>query len=283
MADERGAPPGRAPEGVPARGWRRRLHEVIFEAEDFAGQAFDLALLAAIVLSILAVLLESVPTIRATHGTALRTVEWIFTGLFTVEYVLRLISVERPLRYARSFYGIVDLLSILPTWLSVVMPGTQSFLVIRALRLLRVFRVLKLARFVGEARYLVLALRASGRKITVFLGTVITIALIAGAAMYLVEGAEHGFTSIPKSMYWAIVTMTTVGYGDIAPGTIVGRFLASMLMILGYGIIAVPTGIVTVEMAAAFRRPVSTEACPSCGAEGHEPEARFCNRCGAAL
>jgi len=237
---------------------------------------------------VLAVMLESVGSIAATYGPTLRSIEWLFTGLFTIEYVLRLLTVRRPLRYAFSFFGIVDLLSIVPTWASLFLPGTQSLLVIRTLRLLRVFRVLKLAQFVQEAGVLMTALRSSGRKIVVFLGAVATIVMIAGAGMYLVEGAEHGFTSIPKSMYWAIVTMTTVGYGDIAPQTIPGRFLASILMIMGYGILAVPTGIVTVEMAGAFRRgggiaAISTQACQACSAEGHDPDAKHCKYCGDRL
>lgn len=266
-----------------ADNWRHRLHEVIFEADTPAGRAFDLALLLAIALSVGAVLLESVASIRLRHGPALRAAEWSFTMLFTIEYVLRLACVRRPLRYARSFFGLVDLLAILPTYLSLVIAGSQSLLVIRALRLLRVFRVLKLAHFVGEARMLRAALRASSRKITVFLGTVLTLVLIVGALMYLIEGEASGFTSIPQAIYWAIVTMTTVGYGDIAPQTLAGKLLASAVMILGYGIIAVPTGIVTVEMAGLRKQRVSTQACRVCAAEGHDADARHCKYCGAAL
>jgi voltage-gated potassium channel len=230
------------------------------------------------------VLLESVAGIRARWGTELRAAEWLFTGLFTVEYGLRLVSVKRPGRYAGSFFGLVDLLAIVPTYLSLLIAGAQTLIVIRALRLLRVFRVLKLAHFLGEAHHLGLALRASVRKIVVFLGTVLTLVLIVGSLMYLIEGAASGFTSIPEAIYWAIVTLTTVGYGDIAPETFLGRLLASVVMILGYAIIAVPTGIVTVEMAAVRRGGrVSTQACPSCAAEGHDPDARFCKRCGAGL
>jgi voltage-gated potassium channel len=230
------------------------------------------------------VLLESVAGIRARWGTELRAAEWLFTGLFTVEYGLRLVSVKRPGRYAGSFFGLVDLLAIVPTYLSLLIAGAQTLIVIRALRLLRVFRVLKLAHFLGEAHHLGLALRASVRKIVVFLGTVLTLVLIVGSLMYLIEGAASGFTSIPEAIYWAIVTLTTVGYGDIAPETVLGRLLASVVMILGYAIIAVPTGIVTVEMAAIRRGGrVSTQACPSCAAEGHDPDARFCKRCGAGL
>jgi voltage-gated potassium channel len=230
------------------------------------------------------VLLESVAGIRARWGTELRAAEWLFTGLFTVEYGLRLVSVKRPGRYAGSFFGLVDLLAIVPTYLSLLIAGAQTLIVIRALRLLRVFRVLKLAHFLGEAHHLGLALRASVRKIVVFLGTVLTLVLIVGSLMYLIEGEASGFTSIPEAIYWAIVTLTTVGYGDIAPETFLGRLLASVVMILGYAINAVPTGIVTVEMAAVRRGGrVSTQACPSCAAEGHDPDARFCKRCGAGL
>lgn len=265
--------------------WRSRVHEVIFEADTPAGKAFDVGLLVAILASVLVVVLESVPTMRAQWGALLRGFEWAFTLLFTVEYGLRLLAVERPWRYARSFFGIVDVLSIVPTYLSVLVPGTHSLLVIRTLRLLRVFRIFKLGRYVGEAETLARALRASRPKIVVFLWAVAVIVVIVGSTMYLIEGAQHGFTSIPVGIYWAVVTLTTVGYGDIAPQTVPGRILATLLMITGYGVIAIPTGIVSVELADAKRRAptVSTQACPSCGAQGHDPEARFCDQCGAAL
>lgn len=266
-----------------AKGLRARLHEVVFEADTAAGRAFDIVVLTLILLSVGAVMLESVASIRAAWGRALYIAEWGFTLLFTVEYVLRLACVRQPLRYAVSFYGIVDLLAIVPTYLSILVPGSHSLLVVRSLRLLRIFRVFKLGQFVGEAAVLRTALRASARKIIVFLGTVLTLVLITGTLMYLVEGPENGFTSIPLAVYWAIVTMTTVGYGDIAPHTVPGQIIASLVMILGYGIIAVPTGIVTVELGGLGRARVSTQACPDCGAEGHAPEARFCNRCGAGL
>jgi len=261
---------------------RSRLHEIIFEADTPAGKAFDVALMVAIVLSVVAVMLESVADISNRYGAILRAFEWGFTILFTVEYGLRLYSVGRPLRYARSFFGLVDLLAIVPTYLSLVFVGAQSLLVIRALRLLRAFRVLKLGQFLVEAHALSTALRSSVRKIVIFMGTVLTLVLIVGALMYLIEGPENGFTSIPQSVYWAIVTMTTVGYGDIAPQTVAGKILASMVMIMGYGIIAVPTGIVTVEMVSAGRK-VSTQACRSCAAEGHDPDAKFCKFCGVKL
>jgi voltage-gated potassium channel len=264
--------------------WRRVAHEVIFEADTRAGRAFDVALFFAIVASVLVVMLESVPSIRLDHAGPLRVAEWTFTLLFTIEYVFRLASVDRPARYAISFFGLVDLLSIAPSYASLLLPGAQALLVIRALRLLRVFRVLKLGHFLDEAHQLRGALRASSRKIIVFLGVVATIVVVMGAVMYVVEGPEHGFTSIPVSIYWAIVTMTTVGYGDIAPQTWIGQTLASALMIAGYGIIAVPTGIVSVELAQVRgQREVSTQVCPSCAAEGHDPDARHCKYCGAAL
>lgn len=262
--------------------WRVRLHEIIFESDTRAGRTFDVALLIAILVSVLAVILESVADIRRDYGPALRALEWGLTVAFTVEYVLRLIAVDRAGRYALSFYGIVDFLAVVPTYLALVAPEAQSLMVIRAIRLLRVFRILKLAHFLGEAQQLMQALRASRRKITVFLGAILTIVAIMGTVMYLVEGDEHGFTSIPTSMYWAVVTMTTVGYGDLAPKTTLGRFLAAMLMILGYAILAVPTGIVSVELARTTHM-VSNQACPACSAEGHDLDATHCKYCGAAL
>lgn len=266
-----------------AAAWRAHLHEVIFEADTLAGKAFDVGLLWCIVLSVLAVLLESVASIRARFELPLRAIEWGFTILFTIEYGLRLISVGRPLRYATSFFGIVDLLAIVPSYLSLLIPGTQSLIVILALCLLRIFRVLKLVRFLDEAQLLSRALRDSRHKITIFLGTVLTLVLIIGTLMHLIEGEAHGFRSIPHGVYWAIVTLTTVGYGDIAPGTVPGRILASFVMILGYSIIAVPTGIVTVALSKASARQVSTQACPQCSAEGHDADARFCKYCGGRL
>jgi len=214
----------------------------------------------------------------------LQTLEWVFTALFTLEYILRLAAVQRPVAYARSFFGIVDLLALLPTWLSILVPGTQALLVVRVLRLLRIFRILKLAQFLTEAQSLTQALRASVRKILVFLLSVAAIIVIVGSLMYVVEGPANGFTSIPIAMYWAVVTLTTVGYGDIAPRTPFGQLLASMVMILGYGIIAVPTGIVTSELArGASAHGVSTQACPRCGTSGHDVDAIYCRRCGAKM
>jgi len=262
--------------------WRANLHEIIFEADTAAGKAFDVALLVLIALSVIAVCLESVESIRELHGTFLRRVEWISTALFTLEYLLRLLTVLRPIRYAVSFFGLVDLLAILPSYISLLVPGTQTLLVIRGLRLLRIVRVFKLARFLGEARILLTAVRSSARKVTLFVGSVLTIVLIMGALMYLIEGPENGFTSIPRAMYWGIVTVTTVGYGDISPKTTLGQFLASALMVIGWGMIAVPSGILSVELLEAGRE-VTTQACPACSAEGHDADARHCKFCGAAL
>jgi voltage-gated potassium channel len=263
--------------------FRERLREVIFGTDTPAGKAFDVGLMVLIIASVVAVVLESVAWIRDDYGRWLRAFEWLVTIAFTLEYVLRLYCVDRPWRYARSFFGVVDLLAILPTYLSFLFPGAQSLLVIRGLRLLRVFRVLKLAHFVGEASQLRVALQASVHKIIVFLGAVLTIVVIVGSAMYLIEGEEHGFANIPLSIYWAIVTMTTVGYGDMAPHTPLGKMLASLIMILGYGIIAVPTGIVSVELAGAARMTVTGRTCPGCGAFGHDADASYCKFCGAEL
>jgi voltage-gated potassium channel len=213
----------------------------------------------------------------------LRAAEWGFTILFTIEYVLRMAAVGRPARFARSFFGIVDLLAIVPTYLSVVFPGAQSLVVIRSLRVLRIFRVLKLGQYLREMEVLGSALRASTRKIAVFLLTLVTLVVIFGSLMYLIEGDENGFTSIPRGMYWAIVTLTTVGYGDISPQTNLGQSIAAVIMVLGYGIIAVPTGIVTAELTLATRKEVSGQSCVECGAEGHEPDAAFCRFCGSEM
>ncbi|MBL0713739.1 MAG: ion transporter [Desulfosarcina sp.] len=263
--------------------WRHKLHEVIFEADTPPGRWFDTLLIICILASVAIVMLDSVVAVNRAYGRWLYLWEWLFTVLFTLEYLLRLICVQRPGRYATSFFGVVDLLAVLPTYLSALIPGGQYFIVIRILRLLRVFRVFKLVQFLGEARLLHTALRASMRKIAVFLLTVLTLVIVFGALMYVIEGADNGFTSIPRSIYWAIVTMTTVGYGDRAPRTALGQILASFIMIIGYGIIAVPTGIVTVELAQTVQRQVSTQACPSCSAEGHDHDAQHCKYCGNRL
>ncbi len=264
-------------------GWRSRLHEVIFEADTKAGRLFDITLLVTILLSILAVSLESVAAIRARHGELLRLAEWSFTALFTLEYLLRLVSVRRPLHYATSFFGLIDLLAILPSYLSLLFPGAQSLLVIRALRLLRVFRILKVARYVGEMQSLMHALRATQAKITIFLLALLTLALIMGAVMYVVEGEAHGFTSIPRGFYWAVVTITTVGYGDISPHTVVGQGFAALAMVLGYSLIIIPTGIYATELVKNAHKRITTQNCPSCAREGHDEDATFCKYCGNSL
>jgi len=262
---------------------RERVREIIFESNTRAGRAFDVALMVCILASVLAVLADSLPQVHRDYGRYLYVVEWAFTIVFTIEYGLRLWSIDRPLRYATSFFGIVDLVGTLPAYLSLLFPGAQFLLVVRILRVLRMFRVLRLFRFVREANTLMSALRASRAKITVFLVTVMSLTVVFGSLMYLIEGPEHGFTSIPASMYWAVVTVTTVGYGDISPGTPLGRIVAVMLMIAGYGIIAVPTGIFSAELVAASRQRQSARICRDCSAEGHTIEARYCWRCGKQL
>ncbi|MHC4421456.1 MAG: ion transporter [Planctomycetota bacterium] len=242
--------------------WRQRLHEIIFEADTPAGKAFDVALLIAILLSVMSVSLETVDTIDARYHVLLESVEWLFTILFTIEYILRLICVRTPRRYVLSFYGIIDLVAVVPTYLTLVIPGAQQFLVIRALRLLRVFRIFKLGRYLTEATALREAIWASRAKVT---------------------GEDAGFDSIPQAMYWAVVTMTTVGYGDIAPLTPLGKALAAIIMVLGYSFIIVPTGIVSAELAVAGMRPVSTQACPDCSLDGHDVNAKHCKFCGTEL
>lgn len=261
---------------------RRWLYETIFESDTGIGRAFDIALLGLIVVSLVAVSIESVPSIRARHGVTLWRIEYALTALFTLEYAARLYAHPRPLVYARSFFGVVDLLSILPTWIGLIVPGAQTFVLVRSVRLLRVFRVLKLTRFVREGDVLRAALRASVPKILVFLIAILCTVTICGATMHVIEGPDSNFTSIPIGIYWAIVTLTTVGYGDVIPTTTAGHFMASMIMVLGYGVIAVPTGIITAELGRATR-PVSGQHCSRCGLEGHDADARHCKRCGASL
>jgi voltage-gated potassium channel len=263
--------------------WRERWYEIIFEADTPAGKLFDVILLAVIVLSVFVVMLESVESIRDVHGQLLLIAEWVITVLFTVEYVMRLICAPRPARYALSFYGIVDLLAILPTFFMVLFPGAQRLTVIRALRLLRAFRIFKLAHMLQEAATLRRAIWASRSKIAVFLTVVVIVVVIFGSAMHLIEGPENGFTSIPQSMYWAIVTMTTVGYGDVAPQTPLGKALAAIVMVLGYCMIIVPTGIVTAELAGIAGKPLTTQVCTECMAEGHDVDAAHCKYCGEHL
>ncbi|MBT9437710.1 MAG: ion transporter [Desulfobacterales bacterium] len=263
--------------------YRETLHEIIFEADTPAGKLFDIILIVSIVLSVIVVMLDSVSTIRNSYGGFLVLSEWFFTFLFTIEYFFRLSCVGRPFKYATSFFGIVDLLAIIPTYLSLFLPGSQFLIVIRILRLLRIFRVFKLVQYLVEIRVLNQALRASLRKIIVFLFTVFALVIIFGSMMYVIEGEQNGFTSIPRSIYWSIVTLTTVGYGDISPKTGFGQALAAVIMIIGYAIIAVPTGIVTTEIARAAGRKVSTQACRVCSAEGHDIDAKYCKDCGAKL
>ncbi|MDP1589811.1 MAG: ion transporter [Prosthecobacter sp.] len=264
--------------------FRLKTHEIIFEADTPLGKLFDVVLIILIGLSVLTVMLDSVKAYNAVFAREFYIAEWIFTILFTIEYILRLSCIQRPLRYARSFFGVVDLLAILPTYLSLIVPGSHYLLVIRLLRVLRVFRVLKIMQYVGEADLLVSALRESRRKITIFLFAVVTIAMIAGSLMYVIEGEASGFTSIPTSVYWAVVTLTTVGYGDISPVSPLGQAVACAIMMMGYGIIAVPTGIVSVELARATeRRHLAVQSCQSCGGEYHVQDARYCMHCGAKV
>ncbi len=263
--------------------WQKKLHEIIFEADTPAGKLFDVVLIISIVLSVITVLLDSVQAVSINYGKILLIFEWFFTILFTIEYVFRLLCVERPTKYATSFFGIVDLLAIIPTYLSIILPGSQFLVVIRVLRILRVFRVFKLVQYLGEANLLMKALKASRRKILVFLFVVLNMVIIFGSLMYVIEGEQNGFTSIPRSIYWAIVTLTTVGYGDISPQTNIGQVLASLIMIMGYAIIAVPTGIVTAELAQTTGQRLSTQACLECSAEGHDHDAMHCKYCGSKL
>ncbi len=269
-------------EEIPDADWRKKIHEVIFEADTTAGKVFDIILIWAIILSVLTVVLESVNSYQAKYGEIFYYLEWFFTILFTVEYIFRLISLRKPLRYVFSFFGIVDFLAIAPTYLSLLIPGVQYLLTIRILRLLRIFRILKLTEYVSEAQLLTKALRASARKIGVFILAVLSLVTVIGSVMYVIEGEANGFKDIPTSVYWAIVTLTTVGYGDISPQTAMGKFFASFVMIMGYGIIAVPTGIVTVEISKAVNA-VSTQHCPNCNAEGHDTDAIYCKYCGVNL
>ena len=272
------------PFGKPEGGLRRRIYTIIFEADTTAGKHFDVFLVAAILLSIAVVVIGSVPLVEARYGPQLNVVEWGFTLLFSGEYLARLACVRRPWRYATSFFGVIDLLSILPTYFSLFVPEAGAFLDIRILRLLRIFRIFKLTLYVAEYVRLGQALRSSGRKILIFLSVVLMAVLILGTVMYVVEGPEHGFTSIPMSMYWATLTMTTVGYGDLTPHTSLGRSFASFMMLQGWGVLAVPTGIVTAEMTSQrMNYKPSTRTCPARLSEGHEPDAKFCKDCAAVL
>jgi len=264
--------------------WRERIHEVVYESVTPAGRAFDIGLLILILASIFVVMLDSMPSFHSAYGRELYIAEWVFTIIFTIEFILRLIAINKPLKYIFSFLGLVDLLSIIPSYLSFFFPGAQSLLVLRALRLLRIFRIFKLSQYLVEMRFLGTAVKASLKKISIFMMIVLMLVVIMGSVMYLVEGGENGFTTIPDSIYWAIVTITTVGYGDISPVTGTGKFIASIIMLMGYAIIAVPTGIVTTEMALAMRkRDEHHEVCPGCGREGHDLNADYCKFCGEKL
>ncbi len=260
------------------------LHEIIYEADTPEGKLFDVLLLILILLSVFVVMLDSITIFHHNYRYLFDIIEWIITVLFSIEYALRIIVVKKPIKYITSFFGIIDLLSILPQYLSFFFVSSGSLAALRALRLLRIFRILKLTRFIGESNFLIRSLKASRAKIGVFLFTVFILSIIFGTIMYLIEGEENGFTSIPESIYWTIVTLTTVGYGDIAPGTTIGRFIASIIMIMGYGIIAVPTGIVSAEMAQKRRRPdTNTQSCPNCAESSHKDNAKFCHSCGNLL
>ena len=260
------------------KSWQKKLHEVIFGYTTWAGKLFDITLLVAILASIGVVMLESVQELYDLYGYELRVIEWVFTILFTLEYAARIASSPKPKKYVFSFMGIVDLLSLIPTYLSLVVSGTHALLVIRSIRLIRIFRILKLTRFMGGAQQLADALWQSRHKIVVFLGSVLCIVVIIGTLMYMVESKESGFTSIPRSIYWAIVTITTVGYGDIAPQTIIGQSVASMLMVIGYAILAVPTGIVTHELILGEKK--GSKSCPKCGQKDLPNASKYCLNCG---
>lgn len=276
-------------------GWRSYLYKYIFESSTPVGKYFDITLIVAIVLSVIVVMLDSVHSISSIHHQKLYMAEIIFTILFTIEYFLRMICVKSKVRYATSFFGIIDLLAIVPTYLSLFFPGSQYLLIIRVFRLLRIFRVLKLVQYISEGDLLIQALKDSSKKITLFMFTVVNLVIILGSMMYVIEGEQSGFTSIPRSIYWAIITLTTVGYGDIVPITALGQALASVVMILGYSIIAVPTGIIThsiINTSMAARPIIISEktkdvalniACHNCGLQGHDTDAFFCKNCGAKL
>lgn len=272
--------------GKPDQGWRHALYTIVFESDTRIGQLFDVIVIAAILLSVGVVIADSIESLRHLYGTALSIVEWGFTVLFSLEYLARLLSVRRPLRYATSFYGVIDLVSVLPTYLAMIWPEGHLLIDLRILRLLRVFRIFRLTAYMTEFSQLGRALHASRRKILVFLSFVLMVVLVMGTLMYVVEGPSNGFTSIPVAMYWAVTTMTTVGFGDIAPKTGLGRMIASMMMLMGWGVLAVPTGIVTAEMTAQ-RRGWGTSAaqrhCAACGADEHAEDASYCWRCGVAL
>ena len=278
-----------APFGRPAGGWRKELYRIIFESDTPAGLDFDLALIAVVLASVVVVVLDSVQSMAARAGALFDLLEWGFTLLFTLEYAARLACVQRPWRYATSFFGVIDLLALLPTWLAILFPELHALIDVRILRLLRIFRILKMGAYVAEYQALTAALAASRRKILVFLGFVLMVVLVMGTLMYVVEGPKNGFTSIPVGIYWAIVTMTTVGYGDVTPQTDFGRFIASIQMLLGWGVLAVPTGIVSAEFTAnRIRANQAVDAspprtCPACGSDDHQARSCYCKDCGSSL
>lgn len=264
--------------------WKERLHEIIYEADTKEGKLFDIILLVAIIASIALVMLESIQSIDAKYHDLLNIGEWIITILFTIEYILRIISIKKPFGYIFSFYGIIDLLSTIPKYLSFIIVGSQNLIALRALRLLRVFRIMKLTRYVGASNRLIVALKASRAKVSVFLFFIVILCIILGSIMYIVEGETNGFTNIPKSIYWAIVTLTTVGFGDITPQTPLGQLIASVIMILGYAIIAIPTGIVSSEMTKSNQElQENTQVCSNCSKDNHKEKAKFCFNCGSLL
>lgn len=265
-----------------SHGWRHRCYTIIFGTDTLAGRLFDLLLIACILVSVGVVMFDSMSAVHRRYSELLMQLEWGFTLLFTVEYLLRLVVLRHPMKYALSVFGLIDLLAILPTWLSLFLPGGHYLIIIRVLRVLRIFRVLKLVEYIGQSRLILRALAASRTKILVFLFAVLSIVTVFGSLMYLIEGPENGFRSIPHSIYWAIVTLTTVGYGDVSPKTPLGQLLSSLIMLVGYAIIAVPTGIVTASMVEQGRA-CRASACPQCGGRGHELDARHCKHCGAVL
>jgi voltage-gated potassium channel len=265
--------------------FRQKIHEVIFESDTKHGKIFDLSLFWAIIASVIVVMLDSVKSLNQQYHLFFNILEIFFTVIFTIEYISRIYVIKLPMKYVTSFMGVIDLLAILPSYLVLFIPGSHYLITIRTLRLIRIFRILKLGRYLKEAQVITNALKASRPKITVFLVAVISIVIVMGTIMYQVEGEKNGFTSIPRSIYWAVVTLTTVGYGDIAPKTVLGQFIASAVMIMGYSIIAIPTGIITSEITNAQKnyKKISTQSCPACSLEGHDFDAKFCKFCGGKL
>jgi voltage-gated potassium channel len=263
--------------------WRQKIHEIIYEADTPAGKMFDILLLVAILISIGAIMLESMEEFRLEYGYILQLIEWTITILFTIEYILRIVSIGKPFRYIFSFFGLVDLIAILPAYLSLGFVDAHQLGIIRMLRLLRIFRIFKLSRYTWGSKVLLLSIRQNRGKIIVFIMTMFTVVTIMGASLYVIEGTEHGYDNIPLSIYWAIITLTTVGYGDIVPGTPLGKVIASLVMVIGYSIIAIPTGLVTMGIAQINKKEVSTQSCPECSREGHDVDAMHCKFCGATL